>query len=101
MSEGCPLRIELFGGLRVRLDGVAPVEFAPQQAGALLALLALDIKHNHTREALIERLWPEEDEETGRKRLRHCLHLLRRRFEEPPFECADLLLTTRATVRLH
>src|SRR5579871_6596455 len=96
-----PWRIELLGGLQITRDGQEPVAFHPQQANALLAYLALHPQKSHTREELTARLWPEEEAgEAAQKKLRRGLHLLRQRFEQPPFAQDDLLLSTRQTIGL-
>lgn len=96
-----PWRIELLGGLRVLHKGQEPVVFAPQQPSALLAYLALYLDISHSREELAERLWPDEEPGRAQQKMRRCLHLLRRRFEQPPFDQTPLLIVTRQTVRLN
>jgi DNA-binding SARP family transcriptional activator len=93
--------VELFGGLWIRREGAEPVEVGAHQAGAVLALLALDMRRPLTRDEIIDRLWPEDDVETARKRLRHNFHVLRRLFEDPRFELADVLVATRTAARLN
>ncbi|HZT43024.1 MAG TPA: SBBP repeat-containing protein [Chthonomonadaceae bacterium] len=95
-----PWRIEMLGGLQVIREGQEPLVFSPQQSSALLAYLALHFQKNHTREELIERLWSDEEAGDVQKKLRRSLYLLRQRFEQPPFEQADLLLTTSKTLGL-
>src|SRR4051794_6741161 len=94
------LHIELFGGLRVHQDDGAPVEFTAQQSSALLALLALNLGRTYTRDEIIEHLWPEDDVDSARKKLRHALYILRRQFEQPPFENAAFLQTARSSLGL-
>jgi DNA-binding SARP family transcriptional activator len=90
----------MFGGLRATREGGETVGLSPQQPTALLAFLALNIGSNQVREETVERLWPEEEPERCQQKLRRSLHALRRRLEEPPFESAELLLTTRQTLGL-
>src|SRR5579871_1434124 len=92
--------VSMLGGFHVGCEGSQPVEFLPQQASALLAYLALHLKRNPTREELIEQLLAEEEPEQAQPKMRRYLLELRRRFEQPPLELADLLLTTRKTIRL-
>ncbi len=102
MPETTPkIVIEMFGGLRVRQDGREPVEFPSQQFGALLAALALHLHRSLTREELVELMWPEEEPERGRHKLRDCLHALRRQLDHHSFVPPDLLIATRTTVRLN
>ena len=95
-----PWRIELFGGLQILQEGGKPVQLLPQQPNALLAYLALHLQRSHTREELIERLWPEEQAGDVQKKMRNSLHLLRQRFEQPPLDQAHLLRITRQTIGL-
>ena len=96
-----PWRVELLGGLQILREGREPVVFLPSHPNALLAYLALHFQRVHTREELSERLWPEEESgEVVQQKLRRCLYVLRRRFEQPPFEQADLLQNTRQTIGL-
>src|SRR5579862_1019127 len=92
--------IEMLGGLRIRRDGEQPLDCPTHQPDALLACLALGLNHSDRREMLMEQLWPGDDADTARHKLRHCLYVLRRRFTEPPWEQPDLLLITRSTLRL-
>jgi DNA-binding SARP family transcriptional activator len=77
-------RIYLFGGLSVEgIDGVAPASvnrFRTRRAASLLAYLALQGR-SVRREALAELLWPGEDVEKTRRRLRTELHWLRAKME--------------------
>lgn len=95
------LYLELFQGFRARVDNGAPLEVARQQAGALLAYLALHRESVLSREELSVLFWPEAEQEEGRQNLRRYLYLLRNQWEQPPFEKGSLLLTTRFTVQLN
>lgn len=95
-----PCHITMLGGFHAGREDSQPVEFLPQQPSALLAYLALHLQSNPTREELIEQLLAEEEPEQAQPKMRHYLHELRRRFEQPPFEQADMLITTRKTIRL-
>ena len=94
------LSIELLGGLRLFREGVAPQERPAQQPEALLALLALHLPRAVSREELTESLWPGEDPEAARHRLRNALHSLRRLLESPPLQAPEILVATRDTVQL-
>jgi predicted ATPase len=72
-------RIELFGGIRARSDDGTVVErFRTQRSALLLAYLAADPGKARSREELGELLWPDEDPERQRTRLRYELTVLRR-----------------------
>jgi class 3 adenylate cyclase/DNA-binding SARP family transcriptional activator len=75
------VRIELLGPLRVEAQGRIIDRFRTRKAAALLAYLAFYRDQLHSREALIEQLWPEERREVGRERLRTALSSLRRQLE--------------------
>ena len=63
-------RIELLGRLRARYGSGEIARFPRPKAGELLAYLAYYPRRSHSREALIEVLWPEIDPELGRNALR-------------------------------
>src|SRR5262249_48603396 len=74
-------RIEMFGGLKARKGDRELTHFQTRKVGALLACLALQPTASHPREVLAEQLWPEEDWEASRNRLRHALSCLRHDLE--------------------
>lgn len=94
-------RIELFGGLRVHLDGQTITRFRTQKAASLLAFLAFYPRTSHPREQLVELFWPELSPEAGRDNLSTALSSLRRQLEPPPLPAGSLLLADRASVRLN
>ena len=73
------LRINVLGGLYVAGDG-RPVSGAAAQPRrlALLALLAVAGDRGVTRDGLVAQLWPDTDEERGRRALTQALYALRR-----------------------
>ncbi len=73
------LRLHVLGGLHVTRDG-RPVTGAAGQPRhlALLALLAIAGDRGVTRDALLAYLWPDGDEEHGRRALTQALAALRR-----------------------
>jgi DNA-binding SARP family transcriptional activator len=82
-TQGCG--VGLLGGLRVALpDGSLITRFRTQKTAALLAFLAYHRGRMHSREALIELLWPEVELAVGRNRLKQELASLRRHLEPPP-----------------
>jgi DNA-binding SARP family transcriptional activator/TolA-binding protein len=73
------LRINVLGGLYVTRDGHPASGAAGQPRRlALLALLAIAGDRGMTRDALLAYLWPEADEERGRRALTQALYALRR-----------------------
>src|SRR2546429_590463 len=75
------LRIEMFGGFRSRLGGQPPVELPRQQAGALLAHLALNLHRSQAREELCALFWPDDEPEVVRHKLRDALRMLTLAYE--------------------
>ncbi|HLV79535.1 MAG TPA: AAA-like domain-containing protein [Chthonomonadaceae bacterium] len=76
------LRIELFGGLKLVRQGQRRTpHFETRKVAALLAYLCLPVGRAHPREVLAEQLWPGEDWENTRSRLRQTLSCLRRHLE--------------------
>src|SRR5262249_10345975 len=104
-------RIEMFGALRVQCAGRTITHFETRKTAALLAYLAYHLHRSHPREVLAEMLWPEEDPDATRVRLRQALAALRRAlYPLPPpgsdrgagdVSCGgDVLIADRADVRL-
>ncbi len=93
-------RIELLGGLRLLVDGRTITRFRSQKTATLLAYLAYPRGGVHTREALLELLWPGEDLDAARNSLRVALSSLRRQLEPPDAGAGGLLRADRATVGL-
>ena len=75
-----PIRIEMFGGLRVISGDRAITRFRAQKNRVLLAYLAYHLRQNHPLEVLIEILWPECEPEAGRNRLSMGLSSRRNQF---------------------
>ena len=73
------LRINVLGGLYVTGDG-RPLSGAAAQPSrlALLALLAVAGERGVTQDVLLAYLWPDSDEERGRRALTQALYALRR-----------------------
>jgi adenylate cyclase len=101
------VKIELLGRLRVEQEGRISDRFRTRKAAVLLAYLAFYRDRTHSRDALIELLWPEERLEVGRERLRTALSSLRRQLEPAPSSATSgrtpadtLLCATRDSVRL-
>lgn len=84
---GPVLRIELFGGFRVAVDGVAVEEAAwrLRKARALIKLLALTPEHNLHREQVLEALWPDRDRAAASNSLRQAVFVVRRALDS----CGD------------
>jgi DNA-binding SARP family transcriptional activator len=76
-------RIELLGGLRVQHGDRQITRFPTRKAASLLAYLAYYLPRSHSREVLVELLWPESDVEAGRSRLSVVLSSLRQQLESP------------------
>ena len=72
MSPPAPLRLELFGAVRLLEDG-APMRVSLKRAHALLAYLALEGRPV-PRDHLALLLWPEASQEIGRTRLRRLVY---------------------------
>src|SRR5438105_2927054 len=83
-----PWRIELFGGFRVRRLNVEITRFATQKTDLLLAYLASFIDRKHSRDELVELLWPDADVDAGRHNLRQTLCYLRKPLEDDGQSCS-------------
>jgi len=78
------LTLALLGRPQVtRADGGA-VAFRSRKHLALLAYLAVEQQHSHSRDTLLGLLWPEADEDAARSSLRVALADLRRLLGDGP-----------------
>ncbi len=96
-----PQRIELLGGLRVLAGDRIISRFRTHKAGALLGYLAYHLGRDHSREVLLEILWPDEDLEPARNRLNMALTSLRHQLEPPGVPAGAVLRTGRFTAGLN
>jgi predicted ATPase len=87
-------RFQLADGQRVH------TRLATRAVTALLARLALWPQRDHAREELAELLWPGVDAETGRRRLRQALSLLKDVLEPAEHGLAPVLQADRLNLRL-
>ena len=97
------IRIELLGGLRVVRGSRVTTRFRTHKTAALLAFLAYHIHHSHSRELLIDMLWPDMTPEAGRNSLSMALSSLRsllERGEEGKTPGSRVVLAGRTTVGL-
>lgn len=94
-------RIEMLGGLKALKGDRELTHFETRKVGALLACLALDFQRSHPREVLAEQLWPGEDWDAIRNRLRHALSSLRHDLEPESTPDGAVLVADRSEVRLN
>src|SRR5258708_39766536 len=94
-------RIEMFGGLKSRQGERELTHFATRKVGALLACLALQLQQGHPREILAEQLWPGEDWDAIRNRLRHALSCLRHDLEPEFTTGSSVIFADRSNIRLN
>ncbi len=97
---GARWHLSLLGGVRLQGATSEHTRFATRAIGALLARLALAPERDHAREELTELLWPNVDLDTGRRRLRQTLSLLRAVLEPPDGHPWPVLEADRRRVRL-
>lgn len=90
----------MFGGLAVHRNGTAITRFRTRKTAELLAFLAYYPRTIHTREELVELLWPGGDEALGRQNLSTSLSSLRRQLEPPGVEPESVIVSDRGTVSL-
>jgi DNA-binding SARP family transcriptional activator/predicted ATPase len=89
------MRIQLFGNLRISVEGHAVTAVNTNRLQSLIAYLILHGDAAQPRERLAFLLWPASSESQARTNLRQLLHHLKRAL---PAEC-NLLETTHFTVR--
>src|SRR5579859_3247989 len=93
-------RICLLGRLEAQDNGPGVIRFAGRRLGALLACLVLHAPHPVSRQELLALLWPDEDPETARNRLRVLLSSLRSRLEPAGVLPGSILDASRNAVHL-
>lgn len=96
-----PWRIEMFGGLRAVRGAEILSRFKSQKVAALLAYLAFHASQAHSREELVELLWPNDELEAARNRLRVALSTLRHQLEPPGIAAGSVLIADRTTIQMH
>src|SRR5256714_3346414 len=96
-----PWRVSLFGGLTARLGEQVITRFKTQMVASLFAYLAFHLRQAHSREILIELLWPESDTLTLRNSLSVALSSLRNQFEPPGTPQGTVLRADRFSVSLN
>jgi predicted ATPase/DNA-binding SARP family transcriptional activator len=89
------VRIDLFGGLAARSGNRVVRHFETRKAAELLAFLAISPGRSYSRDYLMELLWPDEDPDATRVRLRQVLSALRRSLENE-----EVLVADRSSVHL-
>ncbi len=93
-------RIELLGGLRLVRGEQVITRFRTHASAAVLARLAFSLLPQ-SREALIEKVWPDADPRTGGVRLSTAMSSLRHQLEPPGVQYGSVLLANRLTVQLN
>ena len=96
-------RVDLLGKFCVTnlQSGQTITRFRTQKTGALLAYLAYHPDKPHSREALIDLLWPDARMETGRHNLSNALTALRRQFETADVPAGSVFTASRFTIQFH
>jgi predicted ATPase/DNA-binding SARP family transcriptional activator len=94
-------RIELLGELQAHFGSCVIRRFKTQKTAALLAYLAYHHRHPHSRDSLLDLLWPDIDPDSARNSLRVALHSLRRDLDLPDALATPVLVIDRGTIRMH
>jgi predicted ATPase/DNA-binding SARP family transcriptional activator len=94
-------QIQLFGHLRAEVEGRIITRFRTQRTALLLAYLAYYRERVHTREAVIELLWPDADEKDARHNLSNALSSLRRQLEPPGVPAGSVVRADRTRLELN
>ncbi len=94
-------RIELLGGIQVVRYESVMARLPPQKMSLLLARLAYPPLHEHSRDELMELLWPEVEPSAGRNRLKQLLFALRDVLTSGDKDAATLIEADRHTLRLN
>src|SRR5919108_2952666 len=96
-----PWRVTLLGGLRAQQGERVITRFKTQKVAALFAYLAFHLRQAHSREILIELLWPESEVPTLRNSLSVALSSLRHQFEPPGTPQGTVIRAGRLSVDLN
>ncbi len=94
-------RVTLLGSLEARCGEKAFTRFKSQKVASLFSYLAFHLRHAHSREILIEMLWPESDALTLRNSLSVALSSLRNQFEPPGVPQGTVIRADRFSVGLN
>jgi len=92
------LKVYLLGAFQVLLDGQPVIGFASNKVRALLAYLAAESERPHSRETLMDLLWPEWTQPSARGNLRYALSNLRKLLTPVG---GDLLITSRQNIQFN
>ena len=96
------LTLSLLGPFQAVVDGEPATGFATAKARALLAYLAVEADHAHTREALAALLWPDWPDRHALSNLRQALANLRATLHDRASDDANpLLLVSRETIQFN
>ena len=95
-----PWHIQLLGGLAATQHNTRIERFRSRKVATLFAYLAIHTGVPTSRELLGEMLWPDEEIDTSRNRLRVTLASLRKQLEPPPMESGSVLVASRSHVSL-
>ena len=99
------LRISTLGPLIISLDGEPVHTFKTTKALALLIFLAVEKDRDHSRESLMELLWPDMPLESAQVNLRQTVYRLRQSLPQvdtiPGVEKVPILQADRQTIRIH
>ena len=83
------LQIYLCGTFQVKLGSSQSLQFKSTKDRALLAYLAAEASHTHSRESLAALFWPDMPDSAARSNLRYTLSSLRRTIRDqtanPPY----------------
>ena len=92
--------IQMLGGLVARQGERTVDRFRTRKGAEMLAALALQPNGRLSREELLDRLWPDDEAESSRNRLRVELAALRRQFQMEGESSFSLIEADRLTIRL-
>jgi predicted ATPase/DNA-binding SARP family transcriptional activator/Tfp pilus assembly protein PilF len=94
------LSLSLLGSLQITLDGESITDFATDKVRALLAYLAVEADHPHSRDTLAGLLWPDQPQRKARQNLRQALSFLRQAIDDEN-NTTPFLLVSRESVQFN
>jgi len=93
-----PVRVEMLGRLQLVGASGRVCRLPLSRPAALLGCLCITARREHTREELVDVLWPDADPAVGRNRLKQALHILRQSLRDGGIDADRLLDADRETL---
>src|SRR5579872_3267953 len=94
-------QIRLFGGLSAQREGRDVIRYQTRKTSSLLGLLAFYLHQNHSRDNVVEHIWPDLAVDNGHRCLSTVLSSLRRQLEPPDVPYGSVIRATHRNISLN